>query len=616
MRPATPAMARRASQGAPWCSRRRDLGAAMVRRRRRSAASGPVLTMSFWLAVLGLAVLHAAAQAVPGLQLFGGRGRPGDPKTVFVAGATGQTGTVITAELLHAGFKVRAGVPDLGRAQQLAEFATEYGVITKEEARRLNVVEFDIDNVEQTAKVIGNASKVVVTLGPGENGPDSGYGTTDAVRLVEAASLARAKSFTVISQLGGRVATSSSPGGFLAGLRSLFGGGSRNFNESELLDRLVESDLAYAVVRTGSLDRGESKGNVVITAEGTAGRTGSISRSQVATFIAAALSDVAVIENKIVEVVAKADAPETSITEQLSGIAQDPRRAQLAEERERQEKEERERQKREEEEERQREAKRAAEEEAQAIAAEAREKEEAANQLEAEAKVLTAEQARVSSAAARAQARAESAASSVDGLTGKLKEVGGPLPSLGGPTGLGAVLGSARKGLLGGGAEPDNEREDVEDGPASSRGFPSLNLRGLLKPKADEEEDEEDEDVDDIDTSSRGFPSLNLKGLLKPKAVKEDDDEDNGNNGASMPKLGLPSLRLPKLGASVAEAGKAVAKAPQAATKRRPPPPPAPKAKSKPAPRAPATKGVKARSGGGLFSQETVYIDDKAAGDF
>jgi hypothetical protein len=57
-----------------------------------------------------------------------GRGRRQDPRTVFVVGATGQTGARISQQLLHAGFNVRGGVGDLFFAQQLAEFATQYGV--------------------------------------------------------------------------------------------------------------------------------------------------------------------------------------------------------------------------------------------------------------------------------------------------------------------------------------------------------------------------------------------------------------------------------------------------------------------------------------------------------
>lgn len=51
-----------------------------------------------------------------------------DPGTVFVAGATGQAGSRIAQSLLREGFKVRAGVPDLGAAQELALLAAKYKV--------------------------------------------------------------------------------------------------------------------------------------------------------------------------------------------------------------------------------------------------------------------------------------------------------------------------------------------------------------------------------------------------------------------------------------------------------------------------------------------------------
>jgi len=51
-----------------------------------------------------------------------------DPNTVFVAGATGQSGTRIAQTLLRQGFAVRAGVPELDSAQELARLAATYKV--------------------------------------------------------------------------------------------------------------------------------------------------------------------------------------------------------------------------------------------------------------------------------------------------------------------------------------------------------------------------------------------------------------------------------------------------------------------------------------------------------
>lgn len=58
---------------------------------------------------------------------FGGSRRK-DPGTVFVAGATGQVGVRIAQTLLRQGFSVRAGVADLGAAQELARLAAQYEV--------------------------------------------------------------------------------------------------------------------------------------------------------------------------------------------------------------------------------------------------------------------------------------------------------------------------------------------------------------------------------------------------------------------------------------------------------------------------------------------------------
>lgn len=63
----------------------------------------------------------------PSTSLFASPRRK-DPNTVFVAGATGQSGTRIAQTLLRQGFAVRAGVPELGSAQELARMAATYKV--------------------------------------------------------------------------------------------------------------------------------------------------------------------------------------------------------------------------------------------------------------------------------------------------------------------------------------------------------------------------------------------------------------------------------------------------------------------------------------------------------
>lgn len=55
-------------------------------------------------------------------------GKRKDPNTVFVAGANGQAGIRIAQTLLREGFSVRAGVSELGAAQDLARLAVSYKV--------------------------------------------------------------------------------------------------------------------------------------------------------------------------------------------------------------------------------------------------------------------------------------------------------------------------------------------------------------------------------------------------------------------------------------------------------------------------------------------------------
>lgn len=71
-------------------------------------------------------LIQVVNQPASGLSF--GNPRRKDPGTVFVAGATGQAGVRIAQTLLRQGFSVRAGVADLGDAQELARIAAQYKV--------------------------------------------------------------------------------------------------------------------------------------------------------------------------------------------------------------------------------------------------------------------------------------------------------------------------------------------------------------------------------------------------------------------------------------------------------------------------------------------------------
>jgi hypothetical protein len=154
-------------------------------------------------------------------------------------------------------------------------------VITREEAKRLNAVEFDFKDVDSVARALGNASKVVVTIGPVEDGPRGQVSVNDALKVLEAAQLANVNHFVAVYESGaGSVAD-----GPLAGISSFFSnlfnrgaGGAKN--DTDLLDSLVETDLKYTFIRTPSTegidDYSPSTSNLVIAAEGASDASGKV----------------------------------------------------------------------------------------------------------------------------------------------------------------------------------------------------------------------------------------------------------------------------------------------------------------------------------------------------
>ncbi|KAI5064685.1 hypothetical protein GOP47_0019380 [Adiantum capillus-veneris] len=343
-----------------------------------------------------------------------------DPRTVFVAGATGQIGARIVQKLLREGFSVRAGVRDLFVAQQLAEFATQYGVVSREEAKQLNAVEFDFKSVESIAKAIGGAAKVVVTIGPSEDGPRSKVSFEDASNVVEAAKLANIANLVVVYEPGAG-AGDENP---LAGLASFF---TELFSKpvavsiSDLLNQIVDSDMSYTLLKSsltdGVDDVSPDTPNIVVRKEGTTAslESSKISKGQVASIVAEIVASPSLAENKVIEVFTSASVEATPITELLSSIPVDGRREAMAAARAQAEEEEREKALREK-----------AEADARAAVEEARQAAQLAAELEAEAKQLTAAKAKAASMAEKAQAQAAVAAASVESLAARIKDLPGP----------------------------------------------------------------------------------------------------------------------------------------------------------------------------------------------
>ncbi|TXG74148.1 hypothetical protein EZV62_002727 [Acer yangbiense] len=336
-----------------------------------------------------------------------GNSRKKDPRTVYVAGATGQAGVRIAQSLLREGFSVRAGVPELGAAQELARLAAKYKIISNEESKRLNAVESSFQDAESIAKAIGNASKVVVTIGPTENGPTAEVSTSDALQVIEAAQLAGVAHVAIIYD--GNI-TGQSTYNVLDGLSSFFNNlfsRSQPLSVPELLQEVIKTDVRYTFIKTSLTEdfSPESSYNVVVSAEGSAGENDyKVATSQIASLVADVFSNTAIAENKVVTVFTDPSAPAKTVDQLFSGIAEDGRRAAYAEAI----------------------AKAKAEEEASVAVERAREAADASRKLEEEVKKLSEQEARAASLAEQAQEKADQAtggAASVETLISKAKGI-------------------------------------------------------------------------------------------------------------------------------------------------------------------------------------------------
>ncbi|KAG8085063.1 hypothetical protein GUJ93_ZPchr0010g10791 [Zizania palustris] len=284
----------------------------------------------------GKSLIPAFPSSAAGSLFVGGRGRK-DPQTVFVAGATGQAGVRIAQTLLRQGFAVRAGVPDLASAQELAQLAAAYRLISPSEARRLNAVESDFDDPETIAKSIGPATKVVITVGEAEKGPDGGVVTTDeALRVVQAADLAGVAHVVVVYDQGTGVPSGESTYNVLDGFTSFF---SNLFSRvqslplNEFLAKVVETDVRYTLVKASLTDdySPESSYGLVLSKEGassttSSSETGRVSKLQIAALVADVFSNVTIAENKVVEVSTSSTVTSKPIEEAFTAIPEDTRR--------------------------------------------------------------------------------------------------------------------------------------------------------------------------------------------------------------------------------------------------------------------------------------------------
>ena len=216
----------------------------------------------------------------------------------FVAGATGETGRRIVKELVERNIPVRAMVRDLEQAKAILPDSVQ-------------LVVGDVLKPETLREAIGDSTVILCATGakPSFN-PSSPYkvdyeGTKN---LVDAAKTKGIEHFVFVSSL----CTSK-----LFHPLNLFWLILVWKKQAE--EYIQKSGLVYTIVRPGGLKNEDNNSSVVMSSADTL-FDGSIPRTKVAQVCVEALSQSA-SRNKIVEIVAKEEAPKQSFEQLFAGVA-------------------------------------------------------------------------------------------------------------------------------------------------------------------------------------------------------------------------------------------------------------------------------------------------------
>ncbi|GJP42418.1 hypothetical protein CLOM_g1983 [Closterium sp. NIES-68] len=548
-----------------------------------------------------------------------GPGAP-DAKTVFVAGgAAGPTASRVVAELLAAGFKVRAGAEDADKGAMKQLLAQLKPLVSAGDAKRLTLVQYSARDPDFTAQAMAGAGTVVVTLGRAENGAGSAgvVSPQDALDLLRAAEAARASQFVLLTDFaqgsGARDGTVVSA--MLAFLGSI---GRRGVSYAGLATALAESEVSYSIVRTGFCDGVPdslmARSNLVVAAEGSI-NSGKISRAQVAQLVAALLSDPKMARDKALDVVASEAAQPTPLADMLSLVPPDPRRANrlLAAEQEEQEA-------------------------AAAVAREAAGREAAERAVQAEALARAAEEkaaaeamaakaAREAAEAAKAQVNSQVATAAVSDMVGFLKGTSSDLPP------AKAVLPSFASLVPKAATALDTSQQGPSDAPAKKPTLPSFTS---LVPKAASPPGSAQDTSPEVPSPKTALPSFSslvpkIPAITPSPAAAAAASAANASPGG--PSIAAAAAAVTGVVASAVgivgggqggtmrgTAGSAATAAALAAaglaSKQRRPLKQREGGQGKSGRKAGEAAGEKKTGLGGLWQQETVFVDSTDAGDF
>ncbi|CAL5346296.1 unnamed protein product [Camellia sinensis] len=236
-----------------------------------------------------------------------------EKRKIFVAGATGNTGKRIVQQLLAKGFAVKAGVRDVDKAK------TSFSDGNPD----LQFVKADVtEGSTKLAEAIGADSDAVICATGFRPSLDllapwkvDNFGT---VNLVEACRKLGVNRFILVSSIlvnGAAMGQLLNPAYIILNVFGL-----TLIAKLQAEKHIRKSGINYTIIRPGGLRNDPPNGNVVMEPEDTLYK-GSISRDQVAEVAVEALNHQEA-SYKVVEIVARTEAPKRSFQELFGSIKQ------------------------------------------------------------------------------------------------------------------------------------------------------------------------------------------------------------------------------------------------------------------------------------------------------
>lgn len=236
-----------------------------------------------------------------------------EKKKIFVAGATGSTGKRVVEQLLAKGFAVKAGVRDIDKGK------TAFLGNNPD----LQIVKADVtEGSAKLADIIGDDSDAVICATGFTRSWDllapwkvDKFGT---INLVEACRKKGVNRFILVSSIlvnGAAIGQLLNPAYIILNVLGLV-----LIAKLQAEQYIRKSGINYTIIRPGGLRNDPPSGNIVMEPEDTLFE-GSIPRDQVAEVAAEALFRPE-SHYKVVEIVARADAPKRPFEELFGSIKQ------------------------------------------------------------------------------------------------------------------------------------------------------------------------------------------------------------------------------------------------------------------------------------------------------